>query len=293
MKLCRLRYILLIALLSVLPLVAVPPVLSQSRFTVESVNIMVYRDGLVHVTQSLSVNEVYPEIFLSLLSSSVDNFIVLDENQAAIDYQIDGFNLTIFSLGVQKMIIEYDTNILTKKDAEIWTLIIDNPYSIVASLPENSTLTYLNQMPTAINTEGDAISLSLGPGIWEVSYLVPLVKVDEGHDQADHSPEFPIEYLVATIVAVAIIGVLLAFVLIRRRKPNITKIAKANPQLMKEDIEVIEFLVERNGKAFEAEIREKFPNMPRTSLWRLVRRLERLEIVEVKKIGLENQVQLK
>ena len=99
--------------------------------------------------------------------------------------------------------------------------------------------------------------------------------------------------MVATIVAVAIIGVLLAFVLVRRRKPNITKIVKANPQLMKEDIEVIEFLVERNGKAFEAEIREKFPDMPRTSLWRLVRRLERLEIVEVKKIGLENQVQLK
>jgi uncharacterized membrane protein len=33
--------------------------------------------------------------------------------------------------------------------------------------------------------------------------------------------------------------------------------------------------------------------MPRTTLWRLVRRLEGLEIVEVKKIGLENQVQLK
>jgi uncharacterized membrane protein len=63
--------------------------------------------------------------------------------------------------------------------------------------------------------------------------------------------------------------------------------------LKKEDREVIEFLAEKDGKAFEAEIRERFPDMPRTSLWRLVRRLERLEIVEIKKIGLENQVALK
>jgi uncharacterized membrane protein len=53
------------------------------------------------------------------------------------------------------------------------------------------------------------------------------------------------------------------------------------------------FLAEKEGKAFEAEIRQRFPDMPRTSLWRLIRRLEGLEIVEVKKIGLENQVQLK
>ena len=86
----------------------------------------------------------------------------------------------------------------------------------------------------------------------------------------------------------------MAFLFIRRRRqPSVARILKDNPQLMDEDKEVLAFLVEKNGKAFEAEIRERFPDMPRTSLWRLVRRLERLEIVEIKKIGLENQVQLK
>ena len=56
---------------------------------------------------------------------------------------------------------------------------------------------------------------------------------------------------------------------------------------------MLEFLAEKGGKAFEAEIRERFPEMPRTSLWRLIKRLEKLEVVEVKKIGLENQVILK
>jgi uncharacterized membrane protein len=66
-----------------------------------------------------------------------------------------------------------------------------------------------------------------------------------------------------------------------------------HPDLVREDIAVIELLVEKDGKAFEAEIRERFPDMPQTSLWRLVRRLEGLELVEIKRIGLENQVQLK
>ena len=94
------------------------------------------------------------------------------------------------------------------------------------------------------------------------------------------------------MAAVAVIAALL--VLNRRKRGiNVDKILKANPQLAKEDQDVIRFLAEKDGKAFEAELREKFPDMPRTSLWRLVRRLERLEIVEIKKIGLENQVELK
>jgi len=66
-----------------------------------------------------------------------------------------------------------------------------------------------------------------------------------------------------------------------------------NPQLNTEEKDVIRFLADNEGKAFEAEIREKFPDIPRTSLWRLVKRLEKLDIVLIKKIGLENRVELK
>jgi uncharacterized membrane protein len=123
--------------------------------------------------------------------------------------------------------------------------------------------------------------------------VIPLLPQDEQESQNGASPSIPNEYLFVAGVAAAV-AVLSAFIFVRRRrKPSVEKILKAYPQLITEDKEVLEFLVEKNGKAFEAEIRERFPEMPRTSLWRLVRRLERLEIVEVKKIGLENQVALK
>ena len=147
-------------------------------------------------------------------------------------------------------------------------------------------------MPTAIDTSDTGIKLSLYPSSWEISYVVPLLPQDDLNGD-EPSAQIPLDYLIAAIVSVTAV-VLSALIVVRRRRgPNADKILKANPQLKKEDRDVILFLAEKDGKAFEAEIRERFPDMPRTSLWRLVRRLERLELVEVKRIGLENQVQLK
>ena len=266
---------------------------AESLFAVESTNLTVYRDGLVHVKQTLNVNELAPDVTLSLVSASNENILVLDENQMAVDYEMVGSNLTVFTLGAEHVFVEYDTASITKKEAEVWTLILDNPYNLTVFLPQNSTIIYLSEMPTAIDASGTGIALSLHPSYWEISYILPLVPQDELDGNGTVSALIPVEYLVAAIVTITAV-VISALVIIKRKKgPDTDKILKANPQLRKEDKDVIMFLAEKDGKAFEAEIRERFPDMPRTSLWRLVRRLERMEIVEVKRIGLENQVQLK
>jgi len=281
-----------IAILTLISFAAVTTVTAQSPFEVESIDLTVYRDGLVHITQTLIVDDLAPEVTLPLLSTSVENLIVLDESQLAVDYEINGGNLTVFTLGAERVLVEYDTVSLTRKEAEVWTLIADNPYNLTVFLPQNATVIYLNQMPTAIDTSGTKIKLSLYPSQWEISYVLPLLP-DDGTEDGAPLPGIPIEYLIAAIAVVTVV-VLSALLIVRRRRgPNVEKTIKAHPELKQEDKEVIEFLAEKGGKAFEAEIRERFPDMPRTSLWRLVRRLERLEIVEVKRIGLENQVELK
>ena len=294
MKICDLRAIFAsIAILMLLSFSTAATVIAQSLFEIEPIELKLYRDGLAHVTQKLIVDELVPEVTLPLLSASVENVLVLDENQTAVDYEINAGNLTVFTLGAERILVEYDTIALTRKEAEVWTLITDNPYNLTVFLPQNATVIYLNQMPTAIDTSGTRITLSLYPSQWEISYVLPLLPEDGTEDDGAPLAGIPIEYLIATVVAVTAV-VLSALLIVRRRRgPNVEKIFKAYPQLKKEDKEVLEFLAERGGKAFEAEIRERFPDTPRTSLWRLVRRLERLEIVEVKRIGLENQVQLR
>jgi uncharacterized membrane protein len=292
MKLYHTKSIPIILFLLTLSLPTVANVYAESQFEVEAMDLTVYRDGLVHVKQTLTVNEVYPEILLTLFSSSIENIIVLDENQTSVDYELNGVNLIVFTLGASRIVLEYDTAALTMKEAEVWTLVLDNPYNLTVFLPKNSTVIYLSQMPKAIETEGAGITMSLYPGPWEISYVVPLLPQDEQQGNDGPSP-FPNEYLYIAIAATAAVALSAFVILWRRKKPSVEKLVKANPQLMKEDQDVLDYLVEKGGKAFEAEIRERFPDMPRTSLWRLVRRLERLEIVEVKKIGLENQVALK
>jgi uncharacterized membrane protein len=113
-----------------------------------------------------------------------------------------------------------------------------------------------------------------------------------GDGQTSGDSFFPTELLIAAVAIVVVVVAVLVFPFFRK-KPNTNKIFRTNPRLNQEEKDVIQFLVEHGGKAFEAEIRENFPSIPRTSLWRLVKRLEKMGIISIKKIGLENRVELK
>ena len=228
MKLCD-KKTGIIALFTILLLsVLTATVAAETAFQVEAMTIKIYRDGLAHITQTLSVDELLPEIDLPLLSSSIENLLILDQNQLA---------------GATQISVEYDTIVLTNKHADVWTLSLNNPYNLTVLLPQNSTVVYLNQVPTAIDTTGTELSLSLNPGQWELSYIVPLQQEDPNGD----SPwtAIPIEYFIATIAAVVATIIIVILVVLRKRKINVKKILSRNPGLIKEDIAVIEFLAEK------------------------------------------------
>jgi uncharacterized membrane protein len=64
------------------------------------------------------------------------------------------------------------------------------------------------------------------------------------------------------------------------------------PHLRPEDQQVLKFLAEKEGAAFESEIRSKF-QIPKTTIWRLVKRLEREDLVEIRKAGGQNLIKLR
>jgi uncharacterized membrane protein len=284
--------LVLIAIVLALAMLLLYSAMVQSNLTITSTHLRVYRDGLVHVEQKLLVDQTSPQETLTMLSNNASNLVVLDSNQSAVDYQITNDHLVIYSLGATELTVDYDVNTLTSKQSEVWTLLLDNPYSVDVSFPTNSSIIYLSNTPTAIDTANN--ELSLGSGQWEISYILQLVSPEETTPPIDsQSWVVPIEYLIGLTVVLVVACAAFLFVVKKKRKPSIKKALNGNPTLMNDDKAVLEFLAEKDGKAFEAEIRQRFPDMPRTSLWRLIKRLEKLEIVEVKKIGLENQVILK
>jgi uncharacterized membrane protein len=65
---------------------------------------------------------------------------------------------------------------------------------------------------------------------------------------------------------------------------DLEKIYEENPRLRMDDKEVIRYIAENRGELFANEIRERF-DIPRTSLWRMIRRLKDKEILEERKVG--------
>ena len=55
---------------------------------------------------------------------------------------------------------------------------------------------------------------------------------------------------------------------------------------------IVQFISENGGQAFESELRKKFLQ-PRTTMWRAVKRLERLGVIEINKKEMQNLVTLK
>jgi len=72
----------------------------------------------------------------------------------------------------------------------------------------------------------------------------------------------------------------------------VERIIGDRPHLRPEDQQVLKFLAEKEGAAFESEIRTKF-QLPKTTIWRLVKRLEREELVEIRKAGGQNLIKLR
>ena len=72
---------------------------------------------------------------------------------------------------------------------------------------------------------------------------------------------------------------------------DLDKLFGEHPNLRMDDKEVIRFLAQNRGETFAAEVRERF-DIPRTSLWRMIRRLEGEGIIEVATIGGQSLVRL-
>lgn len=70
------------------------------------------------------------------------------------------------------------------------------------------------------------------------------------------------------------------------------RIIEERPHLRQEDRDVLVYLAQSEGAAFESEVRTRF-QLPKTTVWRLVKRLEREELVEIRKAGGQNLIKLR
>jgi uncharacterized membrane protein len=116
------------------------------------------------------------------------------------------------------------------------------------------------------------------------------------------STEKPRDYTLF-IAAGAIIVVAVGVYYLYQRKPSqeytpteieidLERLFKEHPELRMDDREVLKYLAENDGEAFAYDIRERF-DIPRTSAWRMIQRLQRFEVVDERKIGGQSLIRIK
>ena len=140
----------------------------------------------------------------------------------------------------------------------------------------------------------------------ELTYFLTVVESAQAESitQTEDS-QYPLIAGIGAIIAVAVI----AIVLKSKRKQNITpeksvqttqesqkpfdlESTLSDEDMREDDKEIIKFIHENGGEALESELRKKFL-LPRTTMWRAVKRLERQDKIEIIKKDQQNLVRLK
>lgn len=80
--------------------------------------------------------------------------------------------------------------------------------------------------------------------------------------------------------------------LLDKGEPEPEGVEEITQEMRDDDKRLVAFLEQNGGQAFEKELRKKFL-LPRTTMWRAVKRLERQGIIEIEKKDFQNLVKLK
>jgi uncharacterized membrane protein len=269
-------------------------VLSEEPAFSESLTITIYLDGYVLVDHRLELDQTYPSVKVTLLGETFEDMLVVDELNLPLKYTPFEGEAIIHSLDASQIRLTYFTQDLTSKTGKYWAFGAEVPSETTIVLPEATSIISLNNIPELIETYNDQVSLLMPSGIIEITYIA-----DYNLHQQSPSNEI---WLLAAISLPILASVGFAFWFLRRRRRSqpenledevdIEKIFEREKYLRPEEIKVIRFLGEKKGTAFEAELYEKL-DLPRTTTWRLLKRLKKMEIVDIKKSRRQNVVSIR
>jgi uncharacterized membrane protein len=287
-----------LAILLFTPIVqAVPTTYEPKRLTAT-----IYADGYVWIEYEVEANPLLPSINLALFGGRFEDLIVTSGDGLILDYNVTQNGLEVDTLGLADIKISYFTQDLTNKTGRLWTFTIDAPVDITVKLPKELTVVGLNKAPLSISSEGETLTIVFERGVLILNYIVTPTKPTTTQ-QSEVGWWGWLSYAVFA-AGVVFVGGAVTWITLRRRRLaaklyvkekrviDVEKILASKPDLRPDDKEVLRFLAEAGGEAFEAELRSRF-NLPKTSMWRMVRRLQREGLVGVKKVGGQNLVYMR
>jgi uncharacterized membrane protein len=237
----------------------------------------VYEDGVIVVEDKIFPEIDYGNVTVKLLTYDVENILVISEDGKLVNYELNGDQLTIYGELPSQLTIHYETPALTVKNGSLWILEVYLPREAVVLMPSRSIIISLSNVPKMIAGEKDSLKLVLNPGMWKIEYIIqftPRTSIQEGQDNS--------YIIVIPSLGGGAAALFSAIVYIRKKR---------NSSILLDDEKRVFELIKKRKKISEAEIRA-LTRLPKTTVWRIVRRLERKGLVRVVQVNKRNEVEL-
>ena len=278
----------------------------QSSFSSpRDLDLIIYPDGSTHISAEIDIDPFLTDYELNLFGSTIDNLVVVGDNEFLLDTDIIHDSVLIQTFGSSIISIEYDIHDLVSKQGKLWTFSLDSPSNFTLLLPQNSAIVGMTNLPINMEIINDQNKLTLPSGKTEIDYLFSNTISNPIPDTETETNYFSYA-IIGGVIIIILIG---AVIIIRTKQKNlkpvnhnsiieknnildIETIFKLKPDLREDDRELVKFIFNNGGKALESELRKKFLQ-PRTTMWRAVKRLEREGVIEIEKKDLQNLVKLR
>ena len=283
----------------------------QTSFSsTRTLELIIYSDGSTHVSRQIDVDPLEPDFELDLFGQSIDNFVAIGDTGFLLSEEIIGNKAIIDKFGSTSITIDYDVHDLISKEGRVWTFSFNSPSDYTLLMPKNSVIVGMSGLPTNMELVDDQPKLELGAGLSEINYIFSSINTTNNLPISNDS-SFSYTAVIGGLIIAAIIGV----VIVLKRKQSKSSVLTIHtesipvkqsettsvdtetifsfrPEMREDDKEIIKFISDNGGQALESELRKKFLQ-PRTTMWRAVKRLERLGVIEIDKKDLQNLVKLK
>jgi len=286
--------------------------LQTSFSSTRTLELVIYSDGSTHVSTQIDVDPLEPDFELNLFGKSIDNFVATGDTGFLLSEKIVEDKAIINIFGSSSIIVDYNIDDLVSKEGRVWTFSFDSPSDYTLLMPKNSVIVGMSGLPNNMELVDEQTKLGLTVGLSEINYI--FTPINSPTHKPTISSESSFNYINAAIVGGSIIAVVIGIVLMLKRKqskslPTIIQTestekqieTKSNdaetifnfrPEMREDDKEIVKFISDKGGQVLESELRKKFLQ-PRTTMWRAVKRLERLGVIEIDKKDLQNLVKLK
>ena len=278
--------------------------LQTSFATTRTLDLIINSDGSTNISSQIDVDSSNFE--LSLFGPSIDNFVALGEDGTALSGDIIEDKVMIQADENSSITVNYDIHDLISKEGRIWTFSFDSPTNYSLLMPENSVIVGMNILPENMEQLDDQIKLDIPVGHAQIDYIFS-TPVDVPPPTSESSFDPITLGLIAGPIAAVIASVIVAkkrqskpqpkTETIQTTKPTIDSlnpdtVFNLRPDMREDDKDIVRFISQNGGEVFESDLRKKFLQ-PRTTMWRAVKRLERLGVVEIYKKDLLNMVKLR